>query len=564
MTSLARPALLAVSAASAVLALAGPASADPVTRVISPNGTGIECTMQNPCSYGWALSSGSASGDTVLALPGTYDLTTLAVDITHPLTVTADPTQPRPKFRNTASQGTVFTVEGSAGGTVLRHLDLEAAGGGFQALTAYGQVDASDLTLTSDNRCASLFISGSSLTDSTLTQNAGSVYPCLQTLAPSTLRGLTVDAGGQNPSASGVYLQNGGTTFEDSTVSGAKALSLSDNPYGESTARRLTLRGSVAGIAAYQFSHATVTDSVVTAAGGGRAAYSAAGTELRLRNVTAGATGNGATALEAAAALSTLSPGSIDARNVIARGDGHDVVSDGSPNPAGCTPAPCGPGTVKIDHSDFGTSAGPVQDGGANIAGDPLFADAGTGDFHLLPGSPAIDAGVDDPLNGPTDRDGRARAQGSGVDIGAFESTPPPPQPPAGPQSPPASPPAGPAADTTPPLLSALRVTRRTFKVGRTATATAAGARAGTTFRYTLSEPATVTIKIERGVGGRAFKQAATLTRTGRAGTNSTAFSGRAGRRALRPGTYRATLTARDAAGNHSKAVRVGFRIVRR
>ena len=48
-----------------------------------------------------------------------------------------------------------------------------------------------------------------------------------------------------------------------------------------------------------------------------------------------------------------------------------------------------------------------------------MFADAGGGDFRPLTGSPTIDAGTADPLNGSTDPDGRQR--GDTPDIGAFE-----------------------------------------------------------------------------------------------------------------------------------------------
>jgi hypothetical protein len=49
-----------------------------------------------------------------------------------------------------------------------------------------------------------------------------------------------------------------------------------------------------------------------------------------------------------------------------------------------------------------------------------------------------------------------------------------------------------------------------------------------------------------------------------RAGTNRHRFSGKIGRRSLRPGKYRVALVATDAAGNSSRPLRLRFRVVRR
>lgn len=54
------------------------------------------------------------------------------------------------------------------------------------------------------------------------------------------------------------------------------------------------------------------------------------------------------------------------------------------------------------------------------------------------------------------------------------------------------------------------------------------------------------------------------LTRRSRSGANRIAYSGRVGARRLAPGQYRATLMARDAAGNRSRPAQVRFTVVRR
>ncbi len=54
-----------------------------------------------------------------------------------------------------------------------------------------------------------------------------------------------------------------------------------------------------------------------------------------------------------------------------------------------------------------------------------------------------------------------------------------------------------------------------------------------------------------------------TLKRRGLQGVNRVVFTGRIGRRALKPGSYRATATAKDAAGNVSRPSVAAFTIAR-
>jgi len=82
------------------------------------------------------------------------------------------------------------------------------------------------------------------------------------------------------------------------------------------------------------------------------------------------------------------------------------------------------PGTYR-NNCVFGNAAfnyKVVTAGTGDISLDPLFADREQGDYHLLPGSPCIDAGDRSVVeNGWLDLDGGPRISGSGVDIGAYE-----------------------------------------------------------------------------------------------------------------------------------------------
>ena len=223
----------------------------------------------------------------------------------------------------------------------------------------------------------------------------------------------------------------------------------------------------------------------------------------------------------------------------------------------------------------------------ANISdvGDARFVDAAGGDYHLLSSSPLIDAG--DPASGHgLDLDGNplvADGNGDGSarrDLGAFEL-----QPAAvgGSQPPPAGGPTG-AADTQAPFVNGFRASPSLFAVAHARTPLAARVPRGTRFRYTLSEDARVTTTIKRALPGRRaggrclrprprlrrakrctrYRTAGTLKRSGTKGANAIRFTGRIGGRTLRPGRYRALITATDTAGNGSTPRTAGFRVARR
>ncbi len=153
---------------------------------------------------------------------------------------------------------------------------------------------------------------------------------------------------------------------------------------------------------------------------------------------------------------------------------------------------------------------------------------------------------------------------------------PDPPAPGAGPRS---------AKDTVAPSFTgAPAFSPARFKVANVnAAASAHGAPSGSTLKLSLSEAATVTATIARKAPGRKlgkkctapgkakatakkctrYLTKGTMTLNGAAGANQYPFSGKLGRKSLVPGSYLATLIARDGAGNDSAPKATGFTIVR-
>ena len=253
-----------------------------------------------------------------------------------------------------------------------------------------------------------------------------------------------------------------------------------------------------------------------------------------------------------------------------------------------------GNAVVAAGYSDYDASGNATGGAGASIAegnvsnvGDAGFVDAAAGDFHLRPGSPLLDAGNPATSQASLDLDGNplvADGDGDGIarrDLGAFELQLVLAASGAQPPTDVGQPGSTSVTDGVAPLVGDFRAAPSLFAIARAGTPQAARVPRGTRFRYTLSEAAHVTIKIQRALAGRRagakcvrptprlgnakrctrYRTIGALSRNGDSGANRTKFTGRLGKRALRSGRYRAIITATDAAGNRSAPRTARFRI---
>jgi hypothetical protein len=275
--------------------------------------------------------------------------------------------------------------------------------------------------------------------------------------------------------------------------------------------------------------------------------------------------------------------GSIDLRNSVVRAlngaaGSADLVADRA--------------TISADHSAFSSSVArnggsvPGPGAGTNIPGDPKFVSAT--DFSLQPSSPLVDRGDSTVVSaGELDLAGAARAlDGNGdcsavPDVGAFER--------------PAVIPTHSCAAILAPSVGSFGATNKVFApVAKGGNITSAAkhkrkrrVKRGTRFRYKLSKAAEVTITIERKLSGRRvkkgkktvcakparkyrkkrkctrYKRVGTIRATGKAGSNTTSFTGRFRGKALKRGRYRATIVATDAQGVKSTPRRLNLRVVK-
>ena len=215
-----------------------------------------------------------------------------------------------------------------------------------------------------------------------------------------------------------------------------------------------------------------------------------------------------------------------------------------------------GAGTVLIGHDDWSDLRYDLRNGGDTqaTAGVPrppaLPVEATDAQLRELSGDADHDAvndfddnclGVANAGQADSDHDGRGDA---------CDATPGPPPTPSGP---PKTPPGG-GVILAPPSVHDPPAGVSGSTPDRTPPAITRFARKRRGFSFRLSEPATVTLTLERRQGRR-YRRLARLTIRGRPGQNTARYT-----KKLRPGRYRATITAIDAARNRAPLGRLAFR----
>lgn len=126
----------------------------------------------------------------------------------------------------------------------------------------------------------------------------------------------------------------------------------------------------------------------------------------------------------------------------------------------------------------------------------------------------------------------------------------------------PAAPPAPPAGDTIAPVISAAKLSNKSFAIDKKIKALSVSkAKKGTKISFSLNEAATVKLAFSSVKSGKR-KLVKTAKRSGTTGANSVKFGGKIGSKTLAAGKYELKLTATDASGNVSNPKTLKFTIV--
>jgi len=247
--------------------------------------------------------------------------------------------------------------------------------------------------------------------------------------ANSTVSQLTITGGAGSPGG-GIYASNSSLTISDNVIT--------DNDGGgiycsnaSPAILRNTINANTGGGIFCTGSSPTITANAIygntssTYGGGGIMCYSGS-SPMIVNNTISG--NSAATYGGGGVACYTASAPTLINNTIV----GNSALAGGGIYARDAAPKPTITNCIVYSNGDdlFGCSAtysdiGTVADAGGvgNISANPVFFAAGATppDFHLQPASPCVDAGTS--TGAPAvDKDGTARPQGLGHDMGAFES----------------------------------------------------------------------------------------------------------------------------------------------
>jgi len=239
------------------------------------------------------------------------------------------------------------------------------------------------------------------------------------------------------PPAYGIYLADAATLRDLDTSAASGSGTINVNADGAVLERVVATSAAPGAIVCWVLASATIRDSICASTAtntngiGANSGLFAGDRTITLRNVTAAGTNAGLNFRYNGAGVNVT----VNAKGVIASGSTFDV---------GASAMNSATVQVNLEHSNYnqefqnGTTGGiaSVTDpgtGSGNQTALPQLVNAATGDYHQLPTSPTIDAGVVDGSSGTADLDGDPRTvDGDGIcppqaDIGVDEYVPPSP-----------------------------------------------------------------------------------------------------------------------------------------